>query len=452
MSATERMARFIAEARFEDMPEVVITAAKTAILDTVGVMAAAVGEPVASSIIRYVRAAGGPLDATVVGGALKTSTSLAALANGALGHALDFDDSNWLLYGHASVVALPAVLAEAEALGASGRELVEAYVIGFEISSKLGSGMNMGLYDNGWHPTSTLGAMGAAAAVSRLRGFGIDQIRLALGIAASQASGVRANFGTMTKPLHAGLAAEAGVRAADFSGLGITSSPEILEAQNGYCESFSGKGNFRLDEIVERLGDPYVLETPGNNLKPYPCCMSAHPSIDALRELIDEKDFTTDDVERIDIDLMKPNMMNLSYNDPKTGLQGKFSAPYTLSRMLMDRELRLDTFTDEAVNDPAAQAMMKKVHVHLAEVPDWKQGAARPATVTVRTKGGDIFRKTGTKSRGNATWPLTKDEVHGKFRDCAERNFGRDKTAEALAILTSLEEQESVRPLMSLLA
>ena len=242
------------------------------------------------------------------------------------------------------------------------------------------------------------------------------------------------------------------VRAADFSGLGITSSPKILEAQNGYCESFSGKGNFRLDEIVERLGDPYVLETPGNNLKPYPCCMSAHPSIDALRELIDEKDITTDDVERIDIDLMKPNMMNLSYNHPKTGLQGKFSAPYTLSRMLMDRELRLDTFTDEAVNDPAAQAMMKKVHVHLAEVPDWKQGAARPATVTVRTKGGDIFRKTGTKSRGNATWPLTKDEVHGKFRDCAERNFGRDKTAEALAILTSLEEQESVHPLMSLLA
>ena len=226
MSATERMARFIAEARFEEMPEVVITAAKTAILDTVGVMAAAVGEPVASSIVRYVSAAGGPPDATVVGSALKTSTSLAALANGTLGHALDFDDSNWLLYGHASVVVLPAVLAEAEALGASGRELVEAYVIGFEISSKLGSGMNMGLYNNGWHPTSTLGAMGAAAAISRLRGFGIDQIRLALGIAASQASGVRANFGTMTKPLHAGLAAEAGVRAADFSGLGITSSPE----------------------------------------------------------------------------------------------------------------------------------------------------------------------------------------------------------------------------------
>ncbi len=452
MSATERMARFIAEARLEDMPEAVIAAAKTAILDIVGVTAAAVGEPVAAHIIRYVRAAGGPPDATVVGGGLKTSTSLAALANGTLGHALDFDDSNWLLNGHASVVALPAVLAEAEALGASGRELVEAFVIGFEISSKLGSGMNMGLYNNGWHPTSTLGAMGAAAAVSRLRGYSVDQIRTALGIAASQASGVRANFGTMTKPLHAGLAAEAGVRAADFAEAGITASPEILEAQNGYCESFSGKGNFRLDEVVERLGNPYVLETPGNNLKPYPCCMSAHPSIDALRELIDEKNLTAHDVERIDVDLMKPNMMNLSYNRPKTGLQGKFSAEYTLSRMLMDRALRLDTFTDEAVNDPAAQAMMEKVHVHLAEVPEWKRGTARPATVTVQTKSGETLRKTGTMSRGNAAWPLTKDEVHGKFRDCAERRIGRDKVDEALAILTSLEEQESIHPLMALLA
>ena len=452
MSATERLARFIVEARLEDMPEPVIAAAKTAILDTVGVTAAAVGEPVATHITGYVRAAGGSPDATVIGGGLKTSTSLAALANATLGHALDFDDTNWLLVGHASVVVLPAVLAEAEALGATGREIVEAYVIGFEVSSKLGSGMNMGLYNNGWHPTSTVGAMGAAAAVSRLRGFGIEQTRAALGSAASQASGVRANFGTMTKPLHAGLASEAGVRAADFAEAGITASAEILEAQNGYCEAFSGKGNFRLEETVKQLGNPYVLETPGNNLKPYPCCMSAHASIDALRDLIDEKNLTAGDVERIDVDLMKPNIMNLSYNRPKTGLQGKFSAEYTLSRMLMDRTLRLDTFTDEAVNDPAAQAMMEKVHVHLTEVPGWKEGTARPSTVTVHTKGGETLRKTGTKSRGNATWPLMEDEVHEKFRDCAERKIGREKTDEALASLTSLEEQESIHPLMSLLA
>ncbi|MEE9240468.1 MAG: hypothetical protein V3U53_04695, partial [bacterium] len=240
--------------------------------------------------------------------------------------------------------------------------------------------------------------------------------------------------------------------AADFTAAGITASPEILEAQNGYCESFSGKGNFRLDEVVDRLGNPYVLESPGNNLKPYPCCMSAHASIDALRDLIDEENLTADQVERIDVDLMKPNMMNLSYNRPKTGLEGKFSAEYTLSRILMDGTLRLDTFTDEAVNEPAAQAMIEKVHVHLAEEPGWEEGTARPATVTVRKKDGETLQKRGERSRGTALWPLSEEEVHEKFRDCAERKLGPEKAGEALSILTSLEEQSSVHPLMSLLA
>jgi 2-methylcitrate dehydratase PrpD len=446
------MAQFIVETRPEDIPHQVFAAAKTAILDTVGVTLAAVNEPVAERIILYVRNANHPAQATVFGADLQTGRSLAALANGTLGHALDFDDTNWMLNGHASVVVLPAVLAEAEMRNASGQEVLEAYIIGFEVSSKIGSGANMGLYNNGWHPTSTIGALGAAAAISRLRGFNLEQTSTALGLAASQASGVRANFGTMTKPLHAGLAAEAGVRACDFTETGITANPQILEAPNGYCESFSGKDNFRLNDIVDRLGNPFVLETPGNNLKPYPCCMSAHASIDALRDLIDENDLSVDRVERIDVHLMKPNMMNLSYNRPKTGLQGKFSAEYTLSRILMDRTLRLETFTDDAVNDPAAREMVEKVHVHLAEVPEWRQGAARPATVAVLTKDGSTLTKKNSISRGNAVRPMTEEEVHGKFRDCAKRNFGPEKIEEALALLTQLEAQPEIRTLVSLVA
>lgn len=452
MSATEELAHFIVETSFDDMPGVVVSAAKTSILDTVGVALAAANEPAAKSITRFVRAAGHSPDATVIGSNLQTGASLAALANGTLGHALDFDDSNWLLVGHASVVATPAVLAEAEAQGASGREVVEAFVIGFEVSSKLGSGLNMGLYNNGWHPTSTIGAMGAAAAVAHLRQFDVIQTRTALGLAASQASGVRANFGTMTKPLHAGLAAEAGVRAADFVEAGLTSNIDILEAKNGYGECFSGKDNFRLDELIAQLGNPFVLEKPGTNLKPYPCCMSAHIAIDALRALIDENSFSAEDVERIDVELMKPNMMNLSYNRPKTGLEGKFSAEYTLSRMLMDRVLRLDTFTDEAVNEPAAQAMMERIYVQEANVPDWKQGTARPATVTVHTKNGTTLQRTGTESRGNATRPMTDDEVQGKFRDCALRCLKESEIEEVLSLLTRLEEQKEIHTLMSLLA
>ena len=452
MSATERVAKFIAETRLENIPGHVVNAAKTSIKDTIGVSLAASPEPVAKSITDYVRGMSESGPATVIGKGLKTAPSCAALANGTLGHALDFDDTNWTMSGHTSVAVLPAALAQGEAQGASGRDILEAYIIGFEVAAKLGAGMHPAVYNNGWHPTSVLGTMGAASAAAHLRGMDIEQICLTLGCAASQASGIRSNFGTMTKPLHAGLAAEAGVRAAGLVAAGLTANSEILDAAIGYCVAFSGKENYRLDDITDNLGDPYVLESPGNNLKPYPCCMSAHPSIDALRDLIDEENLSADGVERIDLDLMAPNLSNLSYHSPKTGLQGKFSAEYTLTRMLLDGALTLNTFTDEVVNEPVAQETMNKIHVHLAENIEWEQGKARPITLTLQTKDGRTLVKRANKSRGNAGWPLTEDEVHAKFRNCAGVTLDADKIEKALSILCKLEKLSDIREMMSIIS
>ncbi len=452
MNATEKLAKFIVETRLETIPGPVVHTAKRSIVDTIGVALAAGGELVAKSISAYVRGMSEGGAATVIGASLRTSPPWAALANGTLAHALDFDDTNWSMGGHASAAVLPAVLAQGEAQGASGPEIIEAFIIGFEVASKLGAGTSMGLYNNGWHPTSVLGTMGAAAAAAHLRGLDVETTRLVLGCAASQASGVRSNFGTMTKPLHAGLAAEAGVRAAGFVSAGITANSGILEAPIGYCVAFSGKDGYRLDEITGRLGSPYVFEKPGNNLKPYPCCMSAHASIDALRDLIAEEDLSAEGVERIDLALMAPNLSNLSYHEPKTGLEGKFSAEYTLARMLTDRALTLGTFTDEAVNEPAVRETMKKVHVHLAENEELIQGASRPITLTVQTGDGRRLEKRANISRGNAGWPLTDEEVRDKFRDCAGTKFGPEKTGEALSALDRLESASDIRPVMSLLA
>jgi 2-methylcitrate dehydratase PrpD len=256
----------------------------------------------------------------------------------------------------------------------------------------------------------------------------------------------------MTKPLHAGLAAESGVRAAGFVSAGITANNGILEAPIGYCVAFAGKDGYRLDEITGRLGNPYVFEEPGNNLKPYPCCMSAHASIDALRDLIAEEELSAVGVERIDVELMAPNMSNLSYHDPKTGLEGKFSAEYTLARMLTDRALTLSTFTDEAVNEPGVRETMKKIHVRLAENVEWKQGAARPITLTVQTGDGRKFEKRANISRGNAGWPLTDEEVRDKFRDCAGVTLSPEKTGEALSALEQIESAPGIDPIMSMLA
>jgi 2-methylcitrate dehydratase PrpD len=452
MNATERMAGFIVDTRLDDIPEQAIHMAKRSVIDTMGVALAAGAEPVAKNVSAYVRGMSKDGPATVIGAGLRCAPPWAALANGTLGHALDFDDSNWSLMGHGTVAVLPAALAQGEDQNASGRDIIEAFIVGFEVASKLGRGMNMGLYDNGWHPTSTLGAMGAAAAAAHLRGLDTEKTRFALGIAASHASGVRANFGTMTKPLHAGLAAESGVRAAGLAAAGITANPDILEAKSGYCEAFAGAGNYRLEEITESLGAPFIFEDPGVNLKPYPCCMSAHPSIDALRELIAEGDLTPDSVDEIDVALMEPNFLNLSYHNPQTGLEGKFSGEYALSRILMDGNLNLNTFTDDAVNEPAVRETMSKVHVHLAENVEWTPGSARPATVTVKTTDGRTLQKTGAISRGNAALPLTDEEVHAKFMDCAAQTISSGLSGKVLSMLVQLENEPDIRALMSLVA
>ncbi|OGL69571.1 MAG: hypothetical protein A3J27_08485 [Candidatus Tectomicrobia bacterium RIFCSPLOWO2_12_FULL_69_37] len=451
MNATEGMADFIVNAGLDDVPEVAIVSAKRAILDTIGVMLAGASEPVAGIVTGFVREMGGAPHGTVVGSSLRTSTPLAALANGTLGHALDFDDSNYLLNGHPSVGVLPAVLAQGERQGASGREVLEAFVVGYEISTKLGAGMNPAHYNSGWHSTCTLGAMGAAAAAAHLRRLDAGKTRFALGCAASHASGLHANFGTMTKPLHAGLAPEAGVRAAGLAAAGLTSNPGILEAPGGFCQVFCGEGNFRLGDIVGGLGQPYSLETPGLNIKPYPCCMSTHAAVDALLDIMEEAGIEAEDVDRIDVALVEIAAKVLRYHRPRTGLEGKFSIEYCLARALKERTLRLGAFADESVGEPGVRDLMERICVR-ADNMDWKPGGRKPAEVTVHTRDGRTLHKRRNRSRGSAAWPLTQEEVQAKFRDCAARRLNPEKLEEAMEKVGCLEKVPDIRPLMALLA
>lgn len=451
MKATERMADFIVNAVLDDFPAAVVTSAKTAIMDTIGVTLAGASEPVARTVTEFVREMGGAPRSTVLGSSLRTASPLAALANGTLGHALDFDDSNYLLNGHPSVGVLPAVLAQGEEQAASGREVLEAFVIGYEISTKLGAGMNPAHYNTGWHSTCTLGAMGAAAASAHLRRLDAEKTRFALGCAASHASGLHANFGTMTKPLHAGLAPEAGIRAAALAAAGLTANPGILEAPAGFCQVFCGEGNFRLERIVEELGQPYSLESPGMNIKPYPCCMSTHAAVDALLDIMDEADIQAGDVDRVDVALVEIATKVLRYHQPRTGLEGKFSMEYCLARVLKGRRLRLDDFTDESVNESDVRELMKRILVR-ADNMDWKPGSRKPADVTVTTRDGRAFQKRRHLSRGSAGWPMTHAEIQAKFQDCAARYLDPAKLEGAVEKIDHLEEVPDIRSLMTLLA
>ena len=450
MGVTERMAEFIVETKWADFPALAIERAKKAVVDTVGVTLAGVNEPVGRIVADFARNMGGAPEASIIGLGARAAAPMAALVNGAMGHALDFDDSSYLLSGHPSVVVLPAVLAQGEKQGASGREVLEAFIIGYEISTKLGLGMNPEHYGAGWHSTCTLGTLGAAAAAAHLRGFDVETTRHALGIAASHASGVHANFGTMTKPLHAGLAPEAGLRAAELAAAGLTANTTILEAPRGFLQVYAGSGAPDADEIAQSLGKPYSLADPGMNMKPYPCCLSTHPAVDALYDLVEEAGITAADVARIEVSLLEISTQVLRYHAPQTGLEGKFSIEYCLARMLLDRDLRLETFTDEAVQEPLLQDWMKKTHV-TADDMGWQPGERRPSEVRVCLNDGRVLKKRTDVSRGCALWPMEDAKIRSKFRDCAKTTLAADEYEEVLALLESFETQPEIDSLMALL-
>ena len=310
--------------------------------------------------------------------------------------------------------------------------------------------MNPEHYGAGWHATCTLGTMGAAAAAAHLRGFDVETTRHALGCAASHASGVHANFGTMTKPLHAGLAPEAGLRAAALAAAGLTASTTILEAPRGFLDAFAGGGSPCAEEIVESLGRPYALAEPGMNMKPYPCCLSTHPAVDALYDLVEESNITAADVARIEVSLVEIATQVLRYHAPKTGLQGKFSIEYCLARMMLDGDLRLETFTDQAVREPLLQEWMTKIHVTTDDM-GWQPGMRKPSDVRVHLHDGRVLRKKTDVSRGCALWPMEDAKIRSKFRDCAKSAMPEEEYEEVLSRLESLEAQPEIDSLMQLL-
>ena len=285
LGITEKIAQFVVGTGFENIPGEGVDLSKRAIVDTVACMLAGVPEPVSQTVIRLVRMEGCNPVSGVIGSGVKTSPLNAALANGVLGHALDFDDDNDSLRGHPSVVILPAIFALAEERKKSGKDVVAAYAVGFEVEAKVGRGVNIEHYERGWHSTSTLGTFGAAAASAKLLDLDVSRTRMALGISASLTSGIRVNFGTMTKSLHVGQAAHNGLLAAKLAQEGFTAHPSVLEAEQGFCDLFCGRENCNWERITENIGNPFDLISPGIIPKLYPSCSLTHPALDIIMEL-----------------------------------------------------------------------------------------------------------------------------------------------------------------------
>ncbi len=440
MGLTRDVAEWTARTSIDGAPQAVIGAAKSAIIDTVAVMLAGVSEPVTQIVAETVAEEGAHPVADRLGARLRTSMEGAALVNGVSGHALDYDDVNRSAIGHPSVVILPAALAVAQGVRASGRALLEAYVVGVEVMAKLGRAMGTAHYRAGWHATSTVGTLGAAMAAGKLFRLEPEALQHALALAVSEASGSRQNFGTMTKPFHPGHAARCGIGAARLAQKGMTGDTSILEAPLGYFAVFSF-GEARLDGVRDALGNPYDVVSPGMNVKRYPCCYATHRAADAVLDLVRGHELTSGEVESVDVIVPPGGLQAVTRDRPRTGLEGKFSLPYVVAAAILDGRVTLDTFTDEMVQRPEAQTLLRAVRPVEDPSISVEFNAIEEGHVIVRVhpKSGRVLERRVEYPRGAPQNPLSTDELHEKFRDCARRALPREQSERALALLTSLE-------------
>jgi 2-methylcitrate dehydratase PrpD len=424
--------------------------AAAAILDTVGVALAGASEP-ASRAVQNVIAADGGNACTVLGTVLRASASNAALANGTAAHALDYDDMCFVSLAHPSAPLVSALLAAGELAGAPGSRLVEAYVIGFEIEARLGRLMNPRHYQRGWHCTSTLGAIGAAGACSRLLGLDARAAGHAIAIAASEASGVKENFGTMIKPLHAGLAARDGVVAALLARSGMTGSDLALDGPQGFLRAMDSERDDLGREIAD-LGVRWEIVDTGITVKLYPSCAGTHPSLDAILALRRREAIAADEVERVEIDVDRIVPTILIYDRPATGLEGKFSMPFCAAAAIVFGDVGVETFEPDRLSDPDVTSLMARVRMSV----DPSLGVDAPpltqARVRLHLRDGKVLTGAANGARGYPENPASDAELDTKFLACATRTIAEASTRNALSLLHGIERLPDIRELLSVLA
>jgi 2-methylcitrate dehydratase PrpD len=445
--AARTFAEFVVSA---SPPALARSRAAAAVLDTIGVTLAGASEP-AARIVQQVIPTGGPC--VVLGTGIRTNPVAAALANGTAAHALDFDDMCFVSLAHPSAPLVPAALAAAELSGASGRALIEAYVVGFEIEARLGRAMNPSHYQRGWHCTSTLGTVGASCAAARLLGLSVDQTVHAICIAASSASGLKENFGSMVKPLHAGFAARDGVVAANLAQHGMTASASAIDGPQGLLHAMDGDRGDLAREMAD-LGSRWEIVDTGITVKLYPSCAGTHPALDAILDLRPAfasgfgEASVVGDIERVEIgvDAITPTI--LLYDRPSNGLEGKFSMPFCVAAAIVNGRVGIDTFDEVTLVDPRIVAMMTKITMRVDDTLDKSAPALTQSRVKVRLKDGRELTANANGARGYPERPASGEELAGKFLECARRALPEAAAEAALASVLAIEGLSDVRQLV----
>ncbi len=441
---TDAIARFVTETEFSTLTAKTRANAKLHILDVLGVALAGASTQAAVIARDYCKSLGASAEASIWGTDAKASVSSAAFANGLFAHALDFDDWDAFIHvGHPTSMLIGAALPLAEHIGASGKDLLQAYALGIEVICKLAANCP-NLQDHGFHSTPVWGSLGATVACASLLKLDAAKVKAALGIAASAAGGIHRQQGSMVKPFHAGNAARNGAEAALLAQAGFTADVAIIEAPRGFCDTFFGPGKCDYEKMIAGLSQVHFLESPGIGLKWHPCSAPQFLAADAALHLKREHNIRYEDVAKMAVNIPPLRYARHYAPEVKTGLRGKFAINYVVAMCILDGKLELATFTDERVNQPQVQEAFSKVQVNSDEsIPE--PGPYCP--VSVELKNGTKLSYTAKVAKGDPRNPMSEDEVTEKFRGNAKLAIA-EKQAEAL--ISEVKQLESVDKVKSI--
>lgn len=415
------------------MPREAVEIGKQCVLDWFGVTLAARDEELARILRAEAEATGGKAEATVVGAELRTSAAFAALVNGATSHALDYDDTNLVMMGHATAPVWPAVLAEAEARGSSGAEALAAFIAGVETECRLGLVLSPGHYAAGWHPTGTLASFGAAAACAALVGLDQEGRAAALGIAATQAAGLKSAFGTMSKPLHAGKAAFNGLLAARLAARGFTARDEMVDGEQGFVETHAPQAH--LERLEDLEGRHLITETL---FKYHAACYLTHSTIECARGF----GVAVDEIRAVGISVHPAALKVCNIAAPATGLEGKFSLRATAAMALLgDDTADIHAFTDQRMRD--ANLVRLRDLVEVAGDSSLREAEARVVVIADKRRTREF--DAGVPNRDlEDQWR----RLEAKFHALAGPVVGERRAADLAGAIRRLDELETVAELV----
>jgi 2-methylcitrate dehydratase PrpD len=448
-SLTAELGQFVSALALTSVPAEAQAVAKTGFTDCFGVMIAGAREPVVAMVDREMAGADGAALASLIPSLARRNVEDAALVNGVAAHVLDYDDVT--LDGHPSAVLVPAILAQGEALGSSGSEMLTAYAAGYEVWAELLTREPAPLHQKGWHPTAVRGTLAAAAACAKLRRLGAQDTSTALAIAASMAGGLVANFGTHTKCFQVGRAAQSGVIAARLAQAGMTASLDALEHRSGFLAAFSPGGRPDLTRSLAADKKEWHLARQGLNVKRYPICYATHRAIDAAVDLATRHDLKPVDVDRVRVSTGAMQMLMLRNERPQTALEAKFSMQFAMASSLVARRVGLSQLSDDFVRSPPVQSLMPRVSTTTtAETMDGSAFAPWEKVEITTVAGKILASEPIVFAKGSKQQPLSREELRAKFEDCLGDGFSAGAKTNAFEKLMNIERLNAAADLFAL--